>query len=62
MFFRIDRCVGQGYIMPPWLFNVYMDGVLKEGTMGMGRRGKNGDYMASCMQTNWFCVANLKKT
>ena len=25
--------------MSPWLFNVYMDGVMKEVKMGMGRRG-----------------------
>ena len=24
--------------MSPWLFDVYMDGVMKEGKMGMGRR------------------------
>ena len=24
--------------MSPWLFSVYMDGVMKEVTMGMGRR------------------------
>ena len=31
--------VRQGCIMSPWLFNVYMDGVMKEVKMGMGRRG-----------------------
>ena len=25
--------------MSPWLFNVYVDGVMKEVKMGMGRRG-----------------------
>ena len=25
--------------MSPWLFNVYMEGVMKEVKMGMGRRG-----------------------
>ena len=25
--------------MSPWLFNVYMDAVMKEVKMGMGRRG-----------------------
>ena len=25
--------------MFPWLFNVYMDGVMKEVKMGMGRKG-----------------------
>ena len=28
--FRIDSGVRQGYIMSPCLFNVYMDGVMKE--------------------------------
>ena len=37
--FRIDSGVRQGYIMSPWLFNVYMDGVMKELKMRMGRRG-----------------------
>ena len=34
--FRIDSGVRQGCIMSPWLFNLYMDGVMKEGKMGMG--------------------------
>ena len=37
--FRIDSGVRQGCIMSPWLFNVYMDGVVKEVKMGMERRG-----------------------
>ena len=36
--FRIDSGVRPGCIMSPWLFNVYMDGVVKEVKMGMGRR------------------------
>ena len=28
--FRIDSGMRQGCIMSPWLFNVYMDGVMKE--------------------------------
>ena len=36
--FRIDSGVRQGCIMFPWLFNVYMDGVMKEVKMGMGRK------------------------
>ena len=31
--------VRQGGIMSPWLFNVYIDRVMKEVKMGMGRRG-----------------------
>ena len=37
--FRIDSGVRQGYIMSPWLFNVYMDGVLKELKFGIGKKG-----------------------
>ena len=37
--FRINNDVNQGCIMSPWLFNVYMDGVIKEVKMGMGKRG-----------------------
>ena len=37
--FRIDSEVRQGCIMSPWLFNVYIDRVMKEAKMGMGRRG-----------------------
>ena len=36
--FRIDNGVRQGCIMSPWLFNIYMDGVMKEVKMGMGRK------------------------
>ena len=31
-----DSGVRQGYIIPPWLFIVYMDAVMKEVKMGMG--------------------------
>ena len=37
--FRIDSGMRQGWIMFPWLFNVYMDVVMKEVKMGMARRG-----------------------
>ena len=37
--FRIDSGVRQVCIMSPSLFNVYMDAVMKELKMGMGRRG-----------------------
>ena len=37
--FRIDGDMRQGCIMSPWLFNVYMDAVIKEVKIGMGRRG-----------------------
>ena len=37
--FTIDSGVRQGCIVSPWLFSVYMDAVMKEVKMGMGRRG-----------------------
>ena len=37
--FRINSGVRQLCIMSPWLFNVYMDTVMKEVKMGMGKRG-----------------------
>ena len=37
--FRIDNGVKQGCIMSPWLFNAFMDTVVKEVKMVMGRRG-----------------------
>ena len=37
--FRIYSGVREGCIMSPWLFNLYMDEVMKEVKMGMGRRG-----------------------
>ena len=37
--FRIDSEVRQVCIMSSWMFNVYMDGVMKEVKMGMERRG-----------------------
>ena len=38
-YFRMERCVKQGCNMSPVLFNVYMDAVMKEVKMGMGRVG-----------------------
>ena len=40
---RIVSGVRQGCIMSSCLFNVFMDAVIKEVKMGMGRRGENGD-------------------
>ena len=61
-YFRIDSAVIQVCIMPPWLFNVYMDVVMKELKMGMGRREKSRDCLPSCMQMTWFCVVSRRKT
>ena len=40
--FRNDSSVRQGCIMSPWLFNVYMDAVMKEVKMGRGKRVEIG--------------------
>ena len=37
--FTINSRVRQECIISPWLFNVYMTGVMKEVKMWMGRRG-----------------------
>ena len=36
--FRTDSGVRQGCIMSSWLFNVYMDAMMKKVKMGMGRK------------------------
>ena len=59
--FRIDSGMRHGCIMSPWLFDVYMDVVMREVKMGMGRRRENGDYLASCMQMTKFCVASWRR-
>ena len=38
--FRVDSGVRQGRIMSPWLFNVFMDAVMKGVKIGMGRKGR----------------------
>ena len=37
--FRINKGVRKGCVMSPWLFNVYMDAVMKVVKIEMGRRG-----------------------
>ena len=36
--FGVDSGVRRGCIMSPWLFNVYMDAVMREVKMGIGGR------------------------
>ena len=45
--------------MSPWLFNVYMDAVMKKVKIGMGRRG---DCLASFIKVIWFCMVSWRKT
>ena len=65
--FRIDRGVRQVCIMSPWLFNVYMDEMMKELKMGMKRRGvrfqeegRKWIFLTSCMQMIWFCMVSRR--
>ena len=37
--FRIESGVSQGYVISPWLFNVYMDALMRGVKMEMGRMG-----------------------
>ena len=60
-FFRIDSVVGQGCIMSQWLYNMYVDAVMKGVKMEMQRMAESGDYLASCIQMTWFYVACQKK-
>ena len=60
--FRIDSGVRQVCIMSPWHFNVYIDVVIKEVKMGMGTKGENGYYLASCMQMTWLYVVSQRRT
>ena len=43
-------------------FNVYMDTLMKEVKMGMGRREESGDFVTLCVQMTWFYVVKRKKT
>ena len=38
VFFRIESGLRKGFVKSPWLFNVYMDAVMKEVKVGMGVR------------------------
>ena len=60
--FRIDNGVRQVSIMSPWLFNVYMNAVVKQFKMGMERREESGYSLSSCMQMSWFYVVSRRKT
>ena len=60
--FRIENGVRQGCIMFPWLFNVYIDAVMKEVKMEIGKREESGNCLASCMQMTWFCMVSRRKT
>ena len=67
--FRINSAVRQGCVMSPWLFNVYMDGVMKDVKIGMEggewdswRMGKNRDCLASSMQVIWYYVVSRRRT
>ena len=58
--FRIDSWVRQGCIMFPWLFNIFMNGVMMEVKMRMGRRGVR--CLAYCIQMAWFYAVSRSRT
>ena len=60
--FTIDSEMRHGCIMSPWLFNIYMDEVMKEVKMGMRMRGDSGYCLASCMHMTWFYVVSWMGT
>ena len=45
MCFRIHRGVRQGCIMSLWLFNVYVDAVMKDVKIGVGKMGEIERFM-----------------
>ena len=51
---RINSGTGQGCIMYPWFFHVYMDSVIKEVIMKIGRMGET-DYLDSSMMIWFLC-------
>ena len=57
--FRIDSGVRHCCIISPWLFNVYIDTVTKEGSE---IPGESGDYLTSCLQMAWFCVVSRRRS
>ena len=58
---RVHRMAG-GMIDDDWLFNVYMDVVMKEVKMGMARSADSRDYLVSHAQMICFCVASWRRT
>ena len=58
---RAAENLGQSTRICRTVFNVYMDALMKEVKMGIGRKGESGDCMASCMQITWYYVASREK-
>ena len=52
--FRIDSVVGQSCIMSPWLFNVYMDGIMKEVKMGEIPAGRERVEITWSLECRWL--------
>ena len=68
-YFKINSGVRRGFITSPWLFNVYMDAVMKEVKMGMGRRGvrfqeegREWRLPGLLYAEDWFRVVSRRKT
>src|SRR5678815_3765702 len=65
--FNINSGVRQRCVTSPWLFNLYMDGVMKELKVVVEgddvRMIENGREwrVPNLLRMIWFCVANLKR-
>ena len=59
-YFRVDNGVRRECIISLWLFNIYMDAVMKEVKMEMGGRGER--LSGLFMQITWFCMMSWRKT
>ena len=64
--FKIDSGMRQGCIISPWLFNLYMDAVMKEMKRGMERRGvrfleegREFRLPGLLYADDWFCVVSV---
>ena len=57
--FRIDSGARQGYTMSPRLFNVYIDVVMKEVKMKMGRRGVG--FHQDCLKKKGLDVRQTRR-
>ena len=66
-YFRIYCGVRQVCIMSPWVFNVYMNAVMKVLKIGMGKRGmrfqdegREWRLPGLLYADDWFCVVSRK--
>ena len=46
----------QEYIMSPYLFNVYLDAMMKKVKMGMGKEGSESSGAGERVEITWLLV------